>query len=138
MRIRSLEYEEIIKTLGECFGTSTENSLSMYFSTLNFKKFNIRSNRFISCLWLLWQCNTCFVLFCFLAVPMAYGTSQARGWILASSMTSAAAMSMSAVIHCFRPGIKPARQQWPSCCLTHCATAGTPPISLFLKSITMN
>lgn len=44
MRIRSLDYEERLKALGEGFGTSTGNSLSISFS---WKKFSIMSNRFI-------------------------------------------------------------------------------------------
>lgn len=43
MRIRSLDYEEILKALGEGFGTSTANTSSFFFS----ENFNIRSNRFI-------------------------------------------------------------------------------------------
>lgn len=59
MRIRSLDYEEILKALGEDFGTSTGISLSIYFS---WKKFSIMTNRFIlrPDVYDLWQGNTCF------------------------------------------------------------------------------
>lgn len=45
MRITSLDYVEILKALGEGFGTSIGNSLSIYF--FFWKKFSILSNRFI-------------------------------------------------------------------------------------------
>lgn len=59
MRIRSLDCEEILKTLGEGFGTSTRISLSIYFS---WKKFSIMSNRFTlrPDVYDLWQGYTCF------------------------------------------------------------------------------
>lgn len=45
MRIKSLDCEEILKALGEGFGTSTGNGLSIYY--FFGKKISIMSNRFI-------------------------------------------------------------------------------------------
>ena len=73
----------------------------------------------------------------FMAVPMAYGTSQARDWIRATAATYAAAVAMLDPFNALqRAGDQTyaSSATWAAAVrfLTHCATAGTPASTLFI------